>query len=1023
MDKQRIINAATNIFGSLDSVGTDLYKGTLKVKDKQAGIYYIDVSGNLAEDFDQYQENILAKDYYNNPGSIQWNYYLLLLQDKDKQNSQQKLTLEKNSKYARKFIFNENEFEDFFKLEKSSQAIDTNLILEWKTKLDNVDLQEVYGTESYVSIMARFEANKTIKLKLGNSFKKSTSPSTNIQKISRLRLYPEYRPYPLQRTYKFGSVNLIKGINGVGKTSLFEAIEMMICGRSLRNPDKREPNGCVEANFNDAATPVKLDSSQGGNDTYRSRDLAWYSNTYIRDSQLHVSFNRYNFFNADAAYRFANSSSEEEVRKALNNIILGPEYDHITERMQKVYERLRPVYTRLTADQKQAVADALAANNDIKKIKKNNDLSQLKNLLRQSIEQVGFISTFEDVELDLIPVEQTNNEVQTLVSNIEKEELLDTLSALNKRLQEFNKKTELFKIFEENIRVISSDRAEIEKTIEALQRKVILFTDAKKYFADPQLFLLEGLSEKINLLDTAVKRIEHIITTLAGIELISFASPKTIEAALATIAQDKVTAEQELAEEERKQKAQLERLNKTDQLIREIKTLGAQFLTLDPDIHACPLCQTDFDRSELETKIGLIIESADAATDDDFLKITEKINALKNALAAIDTKRTSLQAIKTVAERVEGISKEAIEQKSITELITIVTNTIKSIDKAKEQYDQLLSLQQFVKSFEVSETEFKTIKEKAAAEEMGNLSFIYDNKLLFESALVMAQGSIEKGKANYDTLTEKRAASATEFKTALGLPLESTFQIGEIQEILGREELKLNGLKDCFEKLQILVKLADDTSIKAVGMNAELLQKNIQTFHNEVRSQVELSVAEKKLTDANKTIETTKLSLTRYQPACDTLKSLVEDNGNKELNHFFNGNLVEILDVFKNIHTPKEFHDIKLADGKLLLITEKDEERKITEISTGQRSALVLSIFITLNRKLKSGPNIILFDDPISFIDDLNALSFLDFLRQFILKEGKQIFFATANARLATLFEKKFSFLGEEDFKTWELVR
>lgn len=40
----------------------------------------------------------------------------------------------------------------------------------------------------------------------------------------------------------------------------------------------------------------------------------------------------------------------------------------------------------------------------------------------------------------------------------------------------------------------------------------------------------------------------------------------------------------------------------------------------------------------------------------------------------------------------------------------------------------------------------------------------------------------------------------------------------------------------------------------------------------------------------------------------------------------------------------------------------------------------------------------------------------------FILKEDRQIFFATASTRLASLFEKKFEFL-ESDFKKWELKR
>ena len=64
-----------------------------------------------------------------------------------------------------------------------------------------------------------------------------------------------------------------------------------------------------------------------------------------------------------------------------------------------------------------------------------------------------------------------------------------------------------------------------------------------------------------------------------------------------------------------------------------------------------------------------------------------------------------------------------------------------------------------------------------------------------------------------------------------------------------------------------------------------------------------------------------------------------------------------------------------------------------------------------------------MFDDPVSFVDDLNILSFLDYLRYFVLKEGKQIFFATASKRLGSLFEHKFDFLGEADFKKWHLKR
>jgi hypothetical protein len=59
---------------------------------------------------------------------------------------------------------------------------------------------------------------------------------------------------------------------------------------------------------------------------------------------------------------------------------------------------------------------------------------------------------------------------------------------------------------------------------------------------------------------------------------------------------------------------------------------------------------------------------------------------------------------------------------------------------------------------------------------------------------------------------------------------------------------------------------------------------------------------------------------------------------------------------------------------------------------------------------------------PIAHVDDLNALSFLDYLREVAVRGKRQIFFATANDKLATLIERKFDFLGA-DFKKIALNR
>jgi chromosome segregation protein len=76
-----------------------------------------------------------------------------------------------------------------------------------------------------------------------------------------------------------------------------------------------------------------------------------------------------------------------------------------------------------------------------------------------------------------------------------------------------------------------------------------------------------------------------------------------------------------------------------------------------------------------------------------------------------------------------------------------------------------------------------------------------------------------------------------------------------------------------------------------------------------------------------------------------------------------------------------------------------------------------------LNRSAETAPPVLLIDDPIAHIDDLNALSFLDYLRDLAVSMRKQVFFATADARLAALFQRKFEFLGNERFKKIVLSR
>ena len=94
----------------------------------------------------------------------------------------------------------------------------------------------------------------------------------------------------------------------------------------------------------------------------------------------------------------------------------------------------------------------------------------------------------------------------------------------------------------------------------------------------------------------------------------------------------------------------------------------------------------------------------------------------------------------------------------------------------------------------------------------------------------------------------------------------------------------------------------------------------------------------------------------------------------------------------------------------------------VSQISTGQRAALALSIFLSLNSGVSTRAPWLLFDDPVVHVDDLNILSFFDMLRELVLLGNRQVFFATANTRIADLFAKKYDCLGA-DYREFHFKR
>ena len=126
-----------------------------------------------------------------------------------------------------------------------------------------------------------------------------------------------------------------------------------------------------------------------------------------------------------------------------------------------------------------------------------------------------------------------------------------------------------------------------------------------------------------------------------------------------------------------------------------------------------------------------------------------------------------------------------------------------------------------------------------------------------------------------------------------------------------------------------------------------------------------------------------------------------------------------ISNVFGRLHWPFDFKSVAFDEGNgtpEVLVEPRfgagDLVPAHERLSAGQRAALAISVFWTLNSSRATAPRVMLMDEPVQNIDELNALNFLDSLRWLVERGGRQVFISTSSRRLAGLIRRKFAYLG-----------
>jgi len=1004
-------------FPDAKPVNGSIIRFTKMSGDQPFAVCYIDLTDKLPQTLkklSEYQDQIIGTHYFEGNKSLQWNNYLYFITSKDylknKKVRHLKELIEGDRSYARKFVITKADIELVLKPPVAISKDITprvNILSIWTKHLTEVNLNE--------AIFKDYSIPKRLKLIEYSTKKAAPKATTQIPEkkakalpfIQALKL-SKFRNFPLKKNFNFGTVNLIYGINGSGKTSLFEAIELFYCGFNKRNPKLKLPYELVVAFADGSHTKA---TNKRRLKIFRDRNLIWYGQPEVKTNNLYQSFARFNFLDTDAAVSL--SESAEYINEDLSKLLVGPEASKTWQNILRVTEAVEGELRGIRPREKEAKEELTVLKKRIKELKTVRSKSDLIfTRLKKMVQKLRWGDIEGDKEDYAIFFIEELSELEAIVKQATDLEWIKTPVSFKAISDYCHKAIAAIKKTDKNISKFENLLKTQTESSEALKQK----NEALELTEQAKLLIESGISKIALDLEKQGNIVENYSRLIAGfndnfLDILTSKSIKwKIDKYYKTSISNSLKAEALL----KTAKNEYEKFSKIREnsinLAQELRQIATRILEDSSKPDECPLCHTQFKPGELKKHIHADVDEQLESLGQELLSdLRNQEIAVRDSLAVEDALRW-LKDFKENAKLTSGISvRSAVNKvikmrrdinkaqhriKTLNNKISILESKGQSLSKLKEISGSLkeIGCSHSKLNAEVINKFVTALKNdsKQLSETLNNSrkqAIILQKRI--KSHLNSEASDIKDIKNDFSKLLEKHATtesikeSLTEFLTSFPWP-----------------------------RVKPLAKLMVEAgSVRNVAMDLKVyLDKEEQADF----TLTEFSERQEMIEERVKNI---KLRIKRFKEAQSTLKMLQRDHSLQnamELALQQNRHSIEM--IFSNIHSPADFKALGSSWTSLIRVSD-GSEASLSEISTGQRAAFALSIFLAQNSQLKKeAPPVILIDDPIAHVDDLNSLSFLDYLREVVLAGGKQVFFSTANSKLATLFEKKFDFLGEKEF-------
>lgn len=1026
MNTEQALSILKTRLEDVRQVDDQVLRGIRRYKDRPYAVFYIDISGKVeerAEKFVQFQDRVLGRWYFDESSDLRWNSYFLLLAEESrfKQSSfvHARGIVEADRNYARKFVIPENELDLCLNQQlpkfDASPLITKDILLVWKTLLKQVDLDDdVLGDEAIAPIARRVVDGSTKKKPTGaRAPEKHHDDVAASGFLNHIKL-KQFRDYPNTPDFDFGVVNLIRGANGVGKTTLLEAIEFLYCGRNQRSASPIDAQ--VEATIKGGR--ISLETSTATSlQLFRDRHLNWYGKQDIKRNLMSDSFANFNFLNTDAAVRLSMASDPDELKKDLATLLMGAEAGRVWDRIGRVIRELQPETRSLEGR-------LLAASANIKFQEER--LAAAKSVVRKSDELFLLLKEhLAQLKWRRMPDIKTAAVDETQIRIVTVESTLQSASALLDLPTEFTKhnvNTDLRvnKELLERAISLSTRLATIETRkheIEVgLNQRVVTGTELKEL----ERYVLASFLELVTTIEKQRGEVVRLTNQIEGLDPAQFTSDEIVSSDMLQKLQIQVAQREETLREAAQTARKLFDAFKLEHtraasLSQELRSIAQQILEGSASQNICPLCHTEFGPGELHRHILSGIDTIEEA----------RVQELSKAVDAAQRKYLEAQQVtKQIGDLLQFSSRSKLDEGLVSPRIALNTlkEAVHALATVKRDVEQIQLRLQALESSGFSTQRAILLCSKLFPKLSGPVLNESIQEALLLNKKEMSRLTDESSKLELQL--HELGELLSKLNEVASLPNETNVRqaVIALQKRTNNLSLAINAIQEIDAALALDEESPLAAVLSTLRVTSSIQQQLKQSLTLESTADKSTAEATKALSNARQEEILLKGSLKRVRDALVVLNKILKrhslEAASKEL---LEANRSQVAAIFSRIHSPHEFEISNQDAGYLQRITTK-QPINLKEISTGQRAAYALSIFLAMNAYAKKAPPIILIDDPVAHVDDLNTLSFLDYLRDLAVSEERQIFFTTADDKLAALFEHKFSFL-KDDFKKYLLTR